>query len=120
MIWDHNKERVYDRTKRIFTSKAVEDRVWGVAHHWYTGDHFEGLRLVHECYNKTLVSAEICGSINEDAHYLAERYGKELFGDFYDGGRKPAEDGLRRFAEANPSLLRPEPLPVYLNPAVRD
>lgn len=82
MIWDHNKERVYDRTKRIFTSKAVEDRVWGVAHHWYTGDHFEGLRLVHECYNKTLVSAEICGSINEDAHYLAERYGKELFGDF--------------------------------------
>jgi hypothetical protein len=45
---------------------------------------------------------------------------KELFGDFYDGGRKPTEDGLRRFAEANPSLLRPEPLPVYLNPAVRD
>ncbi len=82
MIWDHNKERVYDRTKRIFTSKAVEDRVWGVAHHWYTGDHFEGLRLVHECFGKTLVSAENCGSINEDAHYLAERYGKELFGDF--------------------------------------
>lgn len=82
MIWDHNKERVYDRTKRIFTSKAVEDRVWGVAHHWYTGDHFEGLRLVHERFGKTLVSAENCGSINEDAHYLAERYGKELFGDF--------------------------------------
>ena len=46
MIWDHNKERVYDRTKRIFTSKAVQDRVWGVAHHWYTGDHFEGLRYI--------------------------------------------------------------------------
>ena len=81
IIWDHNKERVYDRTKRIFTSKAVEERVWGVAHHWYTGDHFEGLRLVHERFNKPLVSAEICGSINEDAHALAERYGKELFGD---------------------------------------
>ena len=27
---------------------------------------------------------------------------------------------LRRFAEACPSILRPEPLPLYLNPAVRE
>lgn len=81
MIWDHNKERVYDRTKRIFTSDAVRERVWGVAHHWYSGDHFEGLRLVHERYGKELISTEICGSINENPLWLAERYGKELFGD---------------------------------------
>ncbi len=82
IIWDHNKERVYDRTKRIFTSEAVKDRVWGVAHHWYTGDHFEGVRLVHERYNKPLISSEICGSITEDPISLAERYGKEICGDF--------------------------------------
>ena len=42
-----------------------------------------------------------------------------LFGSRYVGGRVPTSDGLRRFAEANPAVLRPEPLPLYLSPAVR-
>lgn len=82
IIWDHNKERVYDRTKKIFESEAVRNRVWAVGHHWYSGDHFDGMRLVHEQFGKTLLSTEICGSINEDPLSLAERYGKELCGDF--------------------------------------
>ena len=44
---------------------------------------------------------------------------KEVFGERYVGGRTPTPEGLRRFAEANPSILKPEPLPIYLNPAVR-
>ncbi len=82
IIWDHNKERVYDRTKKIFESDAVRSRVWAVGHHWYSGDHFDGMRLVHEQFGKVLLSTEICGSINEDPLSLAERYGKELCGDF--------------------------------------
>jgi hypothetical protein len=45
---------------------------------------------------------------------------KETFGDNYIGGGVPTADGLKRFAEANPAILKPEPLPIYLNPAVRD
>ena len=82
MIWDHNKERVYDRTKHIFASQAVEERVWGVAHHWYSGDHFEGLRLVHERYNKPLISTENCGNITADLMTLTERYAREICEDF--------------------------------------
>ncbi len=82
IIWDHNKERVYDRSKKIFSSRAVYDRVWAVGHHWYTGDHFDAMRLVHEQFGKPIISTENCGSINEDPHSLAERYAKELFGDF--------------------------------------
>ena len=37
----------------------------------------------------------------------------------YIGGLAPDAEGLRLFAEANPSILKPEPLPIYLNPAVR-
>lgn len=37
----------------------------------------------------------------------------------YMGGQTPDAEGLRLFAEANPSILTPEPLPIYLNPAVR-
>ena len=44
---------------------------------------------------------------------------REVFGSRYAGGGVPTGDGLRRFAEANPAALRPEPLPIYLTPAVR-
>ena len=45
---------------------------------------------------------------------------KEVFAERYLGGRTPTAEGLRRFAEACPAVLKPEPLPIYLNPAVRD
>ena len=42
-----------------------------------------------------------------------------LFGDNYLGGALPDAQGLEKFAEKNPSLLCENPLPLYLNPAVR-
>jgi len=45
---------------------------------------------------------------------------RETFGDRYRGGAEPTVEGLRRFVEVNPAILRSEPLPIYLNPAVRD
>jgi len=44
----------------------------------------------------------------------------ETFGNRYRGGEQPTAEGLERFVRANPSVLKPEPLPLYLNPAVRD
>lgn len=45
---------------------------------------------------------------------------KETFAEQYEGGKTPTEEGLRAYAETNPAELKPEPLPIYLNPAVRD
>lgn len=45
---------------------------------------------------------------------------KEVFGECYIGGGTPTPEGLRRFVEANPDILKSEPLPIYLNPAVRN
>ncbi len=81
IVWDHNKERVYDRSKRIFTSQAVRDRVWAVGHHWYTGDHYEGLRLVHEQFGKVLISTENCCPIDTPDLTVAERYSLEICND---------------------------------------
>ena len=90
LIWDHNKERTYDRAKQTFTSAAVEKRVWGIAHHWYSGDHFDTMRLVHEKFNKPMISSEICGVMGpmETAVDLAEKYAREICGDFanFTGG----------------------------------
>ena len=50
------------------------------------------------------------------------RIGESLartFGGRYLGGCLPTSEGLRAFAEANPDALVREPLPIYLNPAVR-
>ena len=44
---------------------------------------------------------------------------RDIFGERYLGGRTPDGEGLRRFAENCPDILKPEPLPIYLNPAVR-
>jgi len=44
---------------------------------------------------------------------------REAFGSRYRGGAFPTAEGLKRFAEANPTILKLEPLPIYLNPAVR-
>jgi tRNA threonylcarbamoyl adenosine modification protein YeaZ len=43
---------------------------------------------------------------------------KEIFGDRYKGGALPKAEGLARFFINNPSVLKKEPLPIYLNPAV--
>ena len=82
IIWDHNKERVYTRSRDTLKNPVVNERVWGVGHHWYTGDHFDGLRIVHEKLNKPVLCTEFCCSINADIVVSAERYAHEMAGNF--------------------------------------
>ena len=82
LIWDHNKESVYDRAKAVLSNLRVNERVWAVSHHWYSGDHFEGLRLVHEQLHKPLICGEFCGPITENVNALAEKYGVEICENF--------------------------------------
>lgn len=86
MIWDHNKERIYDRAKKVLSNERVNKRVWAVAHHWYSGDHFEGLRLVHEQLGKPVVCSEFCARITRDSNVLAEKYGMEICGNLNNYG----------------------------------
>lgn len=84
---------------------------------------FDGFKLIGEIFQVT--REELPKRVPRSVKVTSpddERIGemlKEFFGEFYDGGGKPTAEGLRRFAEANPSMLKPEPLPVYLNAAVQ-
>ena len=61
MIWDHNKERVYERMRDSFSVPGAAEDIWGVAFHWYSGDHFEGLDMAREAFpDKPLVLSEFC------------------------------------------------------------
>jgi glucosylceramidase len=87
MIWDHNKERVMERARESFSVPGADKAIWGVAHHWYSGDHFDNLRMAHELFpDKPLVATEnmtggpIVGGVNY--WNTVERYAKETIMDF--------------------------------------
>lgn len=59
-IWDHNKERVFERATEII-DETTDHMITGIAFHWYSGDHFDALSLVQERYpGKKLILSESC------------------------------------------------------------
>lgn len=59
-IWDHNKERLYERACATIDD-TTGSMIKGIAFHWYSGDHFEELRMVREKYPKLqLILSEAC------------------------------------------------------------
>ena len=88
-IWDHNKERIYERVRDI-VDEQTEALVSGVAFHWYSGDHFEALDLVYKQYpNLKMVVSESCIEYTkfgaEDAIPNAGRLSHEIIGDLNGG-----------------------------------
>lgn len=88
-IWDHNKERIYERVKEIVDSET-DAMVAGAAFHWYSGDHFEALDLVRRHYpDKKLILSESCIEYSkfggEDIVKSAERLSHEIIGDLNHG-----------------------------------
>ena len=84
---------------------------------------FDGYRLEKEVFQVSRDELAVavpadCRVVTPDAKRIDELL-RNTFGERYLGGRTPDGEGLRRFAERCPSALRPEPLPIYLNPAVR-
>lgn len=60
-IWDHNKERMIEHIDEMMAG-GIGDLIDGFAYHWYTGDHFDALSMLHERYpDKVLMHSESCG-----------------------------------------------------------
>jgi len=50
MVWDHNKERAYDRPRDIFKVPGAKEATWGIGVHFYSGDHFGALEMAHRAF----------------------------------------------------------------------
>lgn len=60
-VWDHNKERMVEHVTEVLAGDT-KDKAEGVAFHWYSGDHFEAVSLIHKLYpDKKLFLTECCG-----------------------------------------------------------
>jgi glucosylceramidase len=98
MVWDHNRDNIYNRAKVILSDIQAAKYVWGVAFHWYSPiDHFEELVKVHNDFpDKKLIfteGCELCLGLDPksglwtmrdpklDLWTIGERYGHDIIGD---------------------------------------
>ena len=86
VIWDHNRNLMYQRASTILNDPAAAKYVWGTGFHWYSGDNFENVKRVAEAFpGKELLFTEGC----------AERFNKERINDWRWGeiyGRSMVHD----------------------------
>ena len=95
IVWDHNRDLIYQRASTILKDPKASKYAWGVGFHWYEdwsgGDQvFENVKRVEESFpDKNLFFTEGCNGpfnmseINEWKY--GERYGKSMINDFNNG-----------------------------------
>ena len=90
LIWDHNKERAFERACETINDGEMDQMVDGVAVHWYSGDHFEALQMIRDRFpEKRIVFSEACVeySLYKGDNQLrnARMYAHELIGSLNHG-----------------------------------
>ncbi len=90
LVWDHNKEELYNRARTILSDEQAAAFVDGIAFHWYTGDHFDAIRMVAERWqDKELLFTEGCVEYSRFADTgeiaKAEMYAHDMLGDLVHG-----------------------------------
>ncbi|GLB28248.1 glycosyl hydrolase [Lacrimispora amygdalina] len=88
-IWDHNKERAFERACDVMSDQTKE-LVAGVAFHWYSGDHFDALSLILEKFpDKKLILSESCLEFSrfgkDDQTVNAGRLAHDMIGNLNHG-----------------------------------
>lgn len=88
LFWDQNKERTIQRAK-VTIDDETKDYIYGVAVHWYSGDHFEQLDMFKKLYpDKDIVFSEGCQEYSlgaADTVKIGERYAHDIIGNFNNG-----------------------------------
>ena len=86
IIWDHNRGIMYQRAMVAYDDPEASKYIWGTGFHWYTGDHFENVKLVQEAFpDKKTIFTEGCvfpfnyTKLNDWS--WGERYGESIIHD---------------------------------------
>lgn len=84
IIWDHNRDRMYERAKIVLDDPEAARYVWGVGFHWYCGDYFDNVQMTHDAYpDKQLIFTEGCqeGGPHTGSWDTGERYARSMIQD---------------------------------------
>ncbi len=95
VVWDHNRDLIYQRAETIFNDPEAAKYIWGLGYHWYetwTGSHmlFNNVKKVHEAFpdkKLMLTEASIENFDMNKIHewWLGERYAHSMVHDFNSG-----------------------------------
>ena len=95
IVWDHNRDLIYQRVRTILTDPKAAQYVWGVGYHWYepwSGGEpmFDNVKLVRESFpDKHLIFTEGCADSFKAQRLkdwtLGELYGRSMINDFNSG-----------------------------------
>jgi len=95
IMWDHNRDLIYQRAITYFNDPDVSKYAWGIGFHWYEdwsgGDQmFGNLKRVSEAFpDKPLLFTEGCNgpfNMQQIADWKwGERYGRSMINDFNGG-----------------------------------
>lgn len=84
IIWDHNRDILFERADTVLQDEQANKIVWGVGNHWYMSEDFEELSNVKEKYpDKHMIFTEGCieGGVQLGAWHTGERYARNIIGD---------------------------------------
>lgn len=84
IIWDHNRDRMFERAKVMYEDPQAAQYVWGTGFHWYGDDCFENVQRVHDAFpDKALIFTEGCqeGGPHIGEWELGERYARSMIND---------------------------------------
>lgn len=90
LAWDHNKELLIQRAAGTLAVPGAAEAVGGFAFHWYTGDHFDTVRLAHDRWpDKELWFSEGCVEYSRfdgmTTLQKAEMYAHDIMGNLNAG-----------------------------------
>ena len=87
-IWDHNRDEMFERASHILKDVEAASYVYGIAFHWYDNQQFLEVKKTHDAFKeKHLLFTEGCqeGGPHLHSYDVAERYGKNMMHDIFNG-----------------------------------
>lgn len=84
IVWDHNKDLLYERAAAVLTDPKAAKHVWGVGIHWYGGEQPEQLELTHAAWpDKQIIFTEGCweNGAKPGQWDRGERYAQHIIND---------------------------------------
>ncbi|MBR4260918.1 MAG: glucosylceramidase [Clostridia bacterium] len=85
LVYDHNKEKLFNRAVAEFSNEEANKAAAGIAFHWYSGNHFENLQLCREKFpDKLLFHTEGCFSYDPNNSF-SNQYAHDIIEDLNAG-----------------------------------
>jgi glucosylceramidase len=88
LVWDHNRDILWERFSESMAVKGADKYIDGAAFHWYSGDQYENIAKTAKAFpGKALLFTEGCieGGPRQGAWFPGERYAHNIINDLNNG-----------------------------------